>query len=72
MQRHYLDLVGQPGSSVLDLACGTGRVTLPLAAAGARVAGGDLSEVMLAGATRAAQQRGIKAEFVRLDMRTLT
>ncbi len=34
-------------TSVLELACGTGRVSLPLARAGFRVSGLDLSEAML-------------------------
>jgi SAM-dependent methyltransferase len=69
MERHYLARAGLPGSRVLDLGCGTGRIALPLAECGATVVGGDLSEVMLAGARRAAQARGVTAEFVRLDMR---
>ena len=41
-------LVQQAEGSILALGCGTGRVALPLAAAGARVVGVDLDPAMLA------------------------
>jgi SAM-dependent methyltransferase len=44
----YRELAGQAGGDVLELACGTGRVALPLARAGHRVVGLDVSEHMLA------------------------
>ncbi len=44
----YLDLARQCGSPILELACGTGRVAVPLAEAGFEVWGIDLSENMLA------------------------
>jgi ubiquinone/menaquinone biosynthesis C-methylase UbiE len=46
----YLELAKEAaaaGQSVLELACGTGRVTLPLAQAGVRVTGIDSSPAML-------------------------
>lgn len=43
----YLGLARQSGSPILELASGTGRVTLPLAKAGFEVYGFDLSEKML-------------------------
>jgi demethylmenaquinone methyltransferase/2-methoxy-6-polyprenyl-1,4-benzoquinol methylase len=42
----------QPGQSALDLCCGTGDLALALARRGARVAGLDFSEQMLATAAR--------------------
>src|SRR5215212_7758758 len=50
---HLRELVGDVrGLSVLDLGCGTGRHTLWLAAAGARVTAVDFAEGMLAEARR--------------------
>ncbi|MBN1352480.1 class I SAM-dependent methyltransferase [candidate division KSB1 bacterium] len=43
----YLDYAKKCGSPILELACGTGRVLLPLANAGFEVHGIDLSENML-------------------------
>lgn len=43
----YLGLARQSGSPILELASGTGRVTLPLAKAGFEVYGLDISENML-------------------------
>jgi SAM-dependent methyltransferase len=43
----FLCCGGGEGGSILDLGCGTGRVALPLARAGHRVCGIDLSQAML-------------------------
>jgi SAM-dependent methyltransferase len=43
----YVELADQVQGSILELACGTGRVTIPLAKAGHRVTGLDLSPAML-------------------------
>ena len=69
MERFYVEAAGGPGRRVLELACGSGRFTVPLAASGALVIGGDLSQPMLARARAAAAERGVSAEFVTLDMR---
>ncbi|AFG38513.1 class I SAM-dependent methyltransferase [Spirochaeta africana] len=44
----YLALAGQTGSDLLELGCGTGRLSLPLVAHGMRVTGVDLDPHMLA------------------------
>jgi SAM-dependent methyltransferase len=43
----YIDRLPKPDARVLELGCGTGRVSLPLAAECAFVRGLDLSEAML-------------------------
>ena len=43
----YLDMAKETGGPVCELACGTGRVLLPLARAGFEVTGLDLSQAML-------------------------
>ncbi len=58
---------------VLELGCGTGRVTMPLAHEGVHVVGVDRSAEMLARARRrvARQRRGVKPDLVRGDIRYL-
>jgi len=55
---------------VLELACGTGRLTLPLAAGGVELVGIDTSEPYLAHAR--AQLDGQPAHFERADMRSFS
>lgn len=57
---------------VLDLACGWGRHSVALAAAGFRVTGIDYSEALLAAARAHAEQAAVPVQFLRVDMRELT
>ena len=57
-----------PGTSLLDLATGTGSVALEFAARGCTVVGIDLSEPMLVEARCKAQERQLKAEFICSDL----
>lgn len=59
----------EPGTEVLDVACGTGVITIELARAGYRVTGLDLSPHMLARARRRAEKAGLSVQFLNLDMR---
>ena len=55
----YLQYARRCGSPVLELACGTGRVLIPLAEAGFEMYGIDLSENMLARCRRKVAERGL-------------
>jgi 2-polyprenyl-3-methyl-5-hydroxy-6-metoxy-1,4-benzoquinol methylase len=69
MGRFYVEAARSNGPRVLELACGSGRLTVPMAEAGFQVVGGDLSEPMLARAREAGEERGVAIETQRLDMR---
>jgi len=57
---------------ILELGCGTGRVTLPVARVGARTVGIDRSEEMLSYARRRARRAKLRnLSFVRGDIRSL-
>jgi SAM-dependent methyltransferase len=55
----YLELAHQCGSPVLELACGTGRVLVPLARAGFAIYGVDISDNMLAVCRQAVSRFGL-------------
>ena len=59
IEQFYADMARGQGDRVLDLACGSGRLAIPLAQAGAKVVGGDLSPRMLQRAQLAAKKRGV-------------
>jgi ubiquinone/menaquinone biosynthesis C-methylase UbiE len=71
----YERVAGQTGGPVLELACGTGRIALPLAEAGLQVTGVDRSEAMLAIARRKLATASASAQqrlgLVRKDMTAL-
>src|SRR5262249_42598505 len=58
-----------PGSAVLDLCCGYGRHTIPLAQRGYRMTGQDLSEVLLQQARTDAEAQSVQVRWVHGDMR---
>lgn len=61
----------EPGTEILDLACGQGRHTVPLAVLGYRMTGLDLSETLLGHARDRAAEAGVDVEWVRADMRSI-
>jgi len=56
---------------ILDAACGTGSITIPLARMGHAVIGVDLSESMLDIAAQKARAAGLRIPFVRQSMTAL-
>lgn len=78
--RHYDDdietivsLAAECGDPILELGCGTGRVLAPLAAAGYRVTGVDISPALLARAAEKLHAQGAvaNATLVEADLRKL-
>ncbi len=63
-----VELGVEPGASVLDVGCGTGRHAIPLAKLGYRVTGVDISEGMLAEARRAALEAGVEIDLRQADV----
>ncbi|HLG59142.1 MAG TPA: methyltransferase domain-containing protein [Vicinamibacterales bacterium] len=68
-QRYYVELAEQQGGPVLELACGTGQLAVPIAVAGLPIVGLDLSRPMLTGARSRASAAGVGVDFVEADMR---
>jgi SAM-dependent methyltransferase len=57
------------GGPVLELGCGTGRVTIPIAEKGIRISGLDLSEPMLSHGREKARKLGLDIDWVHADCR---
>ncbi len=69
----FLDYAEKQGSPVLEIGCGTGRVTLALAKAGYKVRGFDLSENMLTIAhQKVAEQPKEVRERIQLDKQDMS
>lgn len=68
--RFYAEEAQRSGSPVLELACGTGQLLLPIAQAGLRAVGLDLSPIMLCAARDRLREVSGPAEVVEGDMRT--
>ena len=60
-----------PGMRVLDVACGTGNVSLPAAKAGAAVTGCDIVPSLLEQARMRAQTAGLAVQFEEGDAEAL-
>jgi len=65
----YRRQVSRYGDPVLELACGTGRLTIPLAEDGVDITGLDLYEEMLDLAKKKASDRGVTIPLIQGDMR---
>jgi SAM-dependent methyltransferase len=66
---YYLELARRAQGNVLELACGTGQLTLPLAQAGIPIVGVDLSAPMLKVARERAAAANVSIEYLLGDMR---
>lgn len=69
--RFYTDLACETDGPVLEIACGTGLVALPIAARGLPVTGIDLARPMLAYARVKAAQQGLSIDLIQADARQL-
>jgi len=56
---------------ILELCCGTGRLTLPIAKDGYTICGVDYTSSMLEQAKAKASKEGLQIEFIEADIRTL-
>ena len=65
----WIKQANQYGDPILELACGTGRITVTLAQAGYYVTGIDNAEGMLGEARRKSAEAGVEIEWVKADMR---
>jgi len=66
----YRQQVARYGESVLELACGSGRLTIPLAREGINITGMDISVEMLQLAKVKASQSGASLRLIQGDMRS--
>jgi SAM-dependent methyltransferase len=69
---HYAALAERHPGAVLELACGSGQLTVSLARHDRTVVGIDLSRPMLAVAEQRATAAGVTVEFLEADMRTFS
>jgi len=65
----YLRQIQKFGQPVLELACGTGRITIPLAEKGIQMTGLDVSEAMLSQARMKARAKGVDIQWILADCR---
>jgi len=68
----YADLAKQIGGKVLEVACGTGLVTLTLAAQGIDITGLDIMSTMLKHARYKAEQQGLSVRWFEDDARNFS
>jgi SAM-dependent methyltransferase len=67
----YRKYAQECGGAVLEVACGTGRITLPIARDGVDVTGLDVSRPMLEQARRKSAAAGLNIEWLEQDCRDI-
>lgn len=65
----YLDQARKYGDPILELTCGTGRITIPIAKEGYNIIGLDISDGMLKRAKENAKKELLKIELLKKDVR---
>jgi len=65
-------LESEPPAKILDLACGTGSVTIELAGRGYEVTGLDCTPAMLDIAKEMSRKKGVNVTWILADMRKIT
>jgi SAM-dependent methyltransferase len=65
----WIEQAKQHADPILELGCGTGKITIPLAKQGFRMAGLDLSSAMLTWARQKSGHEGVSVEWIEGDMR---
>lgn len=65
-------LIPKEGASILDLGCGQGRISIPLANEGYKIVGLDASPALLDAAVKRAKEGKSKVKFINEDMRNLS
>jgi len=68
----FLDSRVEPGSRILDIACGTGGYSLALAQKGHRVTGVDLDRAMIRSAGSKVRDSNLAPDFRVMDMLSMT
>ena len=66
----YAELARQHPEGVLEIACGTGQLAVPIATSGVSVVGLDRSAAMLTAARQRAQVAAVTCDWVEGDMRS--
>ncbi|MFX1502776.1 MAG: class I SAM-dependent methyltransferase, partial [Promethearchaeota archaeon] len=64
----YLQKAFEYGEPILELACGTGRVTIPIARKGLSIIGLDLLKSMLKEARHKSKEDDLEIEWIEADM----
>ena len=70
--RAFIRMLGlRPGQKFLDCPCGIGRIAIPMAGAGIRVTGVDITTGYLEELARNARRKGLKIDLHHCDMRRI-
>lgn len=65
--KFYKNIAEKVGNVALEIACGTGRLTIPLAKAGVNILGIDISDEMLSEAKRKAAKENVSINWIQAD-----